>query len=66
MWRGVVGGWGVGFVGRGWLWAWWVGRGAGCSPVSKPHEVPWGQTISYVRDLNGCLVEIATPMKLEG
>jgi len=39
---------------------------AGCSPVSKPHEVPWGQTISYVRDLNGCLVEIATPMNLGG
>ncbi|MCP4825309.1 MAG: VOC family protein [Shimia sp.] len=38
----------------------------GCAPVSKPHEVPWGQTISYVRDLNGCLVEIATPMNLEG
>ena len=39
---------------------------AGCSPVSKPHEVPWGQTISYVRDLNGCLVEIATPMNPKG
>lgn len=34
----------------------------GCSPVSKPSEKPWGQTISYVRDLNGCLVEIASPI----
>ncbi|MBO6896680.1 MAG: hypothetical protein JJ868_04820 [Shimia sp.] len=39
---------------------------AGCAPVSKPNEVPWGQTISYVRDLNGCLVEIATPMNVGG
>jgi len=23
---------------------------------------PWGQTVSYLRDLNGCLVEIASPV----
>jgi len=34
----------------------------GCHPVSTPSEKPWGQTISYVRDLNGCLVEIASPV----
>lgn len=34
----------------------------GCEAVTAPHEVQWGQVISYVRDLNGCLVEIATPM----
>ena len=34
----------------------------GCSPVSPPSEKPWGQTVSYVRDLNGCLVEIASPI----
>jgi len=35
---------------------------AGCAPVAPPAEKPWGQTVSYVRDLNGCLVEIASPM----
>lgn len=34
----------------------------GCTPVSSPIEKPWGQTVSYVRDLNGCLVEIASPI----
>jgi lactoylglutathione lyase len=27
-------------------------------PVVKPTKKPWGQTVSYVRDNNGCLVEI--------
>lgn len=36
--------------------------GAGCKAVKEPQEMPWGQVVSYVRDLNGCLVEIATPM----
>lgn len=35
---------------------------AGCVPVSPPSEKPWGQTVSYVRDLDGCLVEIASPV----
>ncbi len=34
----------------------------GCKPVSPPSEKPWGQTVSYVRDLDGCLVEIASPV----
>lgn len=34
----------------------------GCTPVSNPDEKPWGQTVSYVRDLNGCIVEIASPI----
>ncbi|EBA12598.1 VOC family protein [Roseobacter sp. CCS2] len=34
----------------------------GCSPVSAPSQKPWGQTVSYVRDLNGCIVEIASPI----
>jgi predicted enzyme related to lactoylglutathione lyase len=34
----------------------------GCSPVSLPIEKPWGQVVSYVRDINGCLVEIASPI----
>jgi len=34
----------------------------GCQPVSAPSEKPWGQTVSYVRDLDGCIVEIASPI----
>lgn len=36
--------------------------GAGCTPVSSPSKKPWHQTVSYVRDLNGCIVEIASPI----
>jgi lactoylglutathione lyase len=34
---------------------------AGAIAVAAPHEKPWGQTVGYVRDLNGCLVEICSP-----
>lgn len=30
--------------------------------VSTPEQKPWGQIVSYVRDLNGCLVEISSPV----
>jgi lactoylglutathione lyase len=35
---------------------------AGATSVSEPATKPWGQTVAYVRDLNGFLVEICTPM----
>lgn len=35
---------------------------AGATPVSEPEEKPWGQTVAYVRDLNGVLVEFGTDM----
>ena len=35
---------------------------AGAMPVSAPAVKPWGQTVAYVRDLNGCLVELCTPV----
>ena len=35
---------------------------AGAEPVSEPATRPWGQTVSYVRDVNGFLVEICSPM----
>lgn len=35
----------------------------GCSPIVPPTSKPWGQVVSYVRDLNGCLVEIASPVQ---
>ncbi len=34
--------------------------GAGATPVHPPHDQPWGQTISYVSDPNGFLVEICS------
>lgn len=36
----------------------------GCRAVCRPQEKPWGQSTCFVRDLNGCLVEIATPMEM--
>lgn len=35
---------------------------AGAVPYGDPVEKPWGQTVAYVRDPIGLLVEIATPM----
>jgi uncharacterized glyoxalase superfamily protein PhnB len=35
---------------------------AGAKPVSKPEQKPWGQIVAYVRDNNGFLVELCTPM----
>jgi lactoylglutathione lyase len=34
----------------------------GALAVSRPETKPWGQTVSYVRDCNGFLVEICSPM----
>ncbi len=35
---------------------------AGAVPVAEPKQKPWGQLVCYVRDINGFLVEICTPM----
>jgi lactoylglutathione lyase len=35
---------------------------AGATAVHAPAAKPWGQLVGYVRDLNGCLVEICAPM----
>jgi uncharacterized glyoxalase superfamily protein PhnB len=35
---------------------------AGAVPLMPPKEKPWGQTVGYVRDLNGALVELCSPM----
>jgi lactoylglutathione lyase len=35
---------------------------AGASAVSEPKTKPWGQVVSYVRDCNGFLVEICSPI----
>lgn len=34
----------------------------GAAPVKPVEMKPWGQKVSYVRDLNGCLVEICSPV----
>jgi len=35
---------------------------AGAVAVSNPAKKPWGQTVGYVRDNNGFLVELCTPI----
>lgn len=35
----------------------------GAKLVSAPEKMPWGQMVGYVRDLNGYLVEICSPIK---
>ena len=35
---------------------------AGAKPVTPPEQKPWGQTVCYVRDLDGFLVEICSPV----
>lgn len=35
----------------------------GAIPVHDPETKPWGQIVSYVRDCNGYLVEICSPMR---
>ncbi len=59
---GLAAGWEICFVTEDVSGAFERAVTAGCTPVSKPSEKPWGQTVSYLRDLNGCLVEIASPI----
>lgn len=35
---------------------------AGGTLEAEPKQKPWGQTVSYIRDLDGFLIEICTPM----
>ena len=35
---------------------------AGAELVREPETKPWGQTVAYVRDANGVLVELGTPV----
>jgi uncharacterized glyoxalase superfamily protein PhnB len=37
-------------------------RRAGAAAVAPPETKPWGQTVAYVRDKNGFLVELCTPL----
>ena len=42
--------------------AYQTARDAGAISVTAPTQKPWGQTVAYVRDLNGILVELCTPV----
>ncbi len=34
----------------------------GAHALQAPQDMPWGQTVAYVQDLNGFWVELCTPM----
>jgi predicted enzyme related to lactoylglutathione lyase len=34
----------------------------GAIPIKEPSQKPWGQIIAYVKDFNGVLVEICSPI----
>jgi lactoylglutathione lyase len=34
----------------------------GAAAIDPPTQKPWGQTVAYVRDLDGILVELCTPI----
>ncbi|MCW5590442.1 MAG: VOC family protein [Legionellales bacterium] len=34
----------------------------GAISIQEPALKPWGQTVAYVRDLNGIIIEIGSPM----
>ena len=35
----------------------------GATLIQEPVQKPWGQTVAYIRDIDGFLIEICTPMK---
>ena len=35
---------------------------AGAELIQPPQDMPWGQTVAYVADINGALVELCTPV----
>jgi len=37
---------------------------SGAELIASPEAKPWGQTVAYVRDFNGILIEIASDMGL--
>jgi uncharacterized glyoxalase superfamily protein PhnB len=38
---------------------------AGAELIASPEEKPWGQTVAYIRDFNGILIEIGSEMMKE-
>ncbi|BAL96441.1 VOC family protein [Rubrivivax gelatinosus] len=35
---------------------------AGARPMQEPRQMPWGQTVAYVADPEGVLIELCTPI----
>ena len=35
---------------------------AGAIEIKKPTQKPWGQLVGYVRDINGFIIELCSPM----
>ena len=35
---------------------------SGAQSIMNPIKKPWGQVVSYVKDINGCIIEICSPM----
>jgi lactoylglutathione lyase len=35
---------------------------AGAVPIKEPEDKPWSQVVSYVRSIDGTIIEIATPI----
>ena len=35
---------------------------AGATSIAEPTEKPWGQTVAYIRTIEGTLIEICSPM----
>jgi len=35
---------------------------AGATAITEPTQKPWGQTVAYVRDRDGVIVELCTPV----
>ncbi|MBW3633691.1 MAG: VOC family protein [Chloroflexi bacterium] len=54
----------IGFVTDDVPAAWDAALAAGATVVSPPETKPWGQTVAYVRDPEGMLVEICTPVSV--
>ncbi len=52
----------VGFVADDIIAAFSCAIAAGAVVVVNPKVKPWGQTVAYVRDLDGIIIEIASPM----
>jgi predicted enzyme related to lactoylglutathione lyase len=36
---------------------------AGAAAISEPKKMPWGQTVAYVRGIEGTLIGLSTPME---
>jgi predicted enzyme related to lactoylglutathione lyase len=36
---------------------------AGAQALKEPTQKPWGQIVAYVRDINGVLIELCTPIQ---